>query len=365
MILNEVQLEQIRNAGLPAVMFLCPNYEERSTSFATRWFERDCKSKIYPEIFFLQNAIQNSAVLDALKYENFNKIQKLFPLTDNNYHHINFPDNFSSAELNSVVQLRIENCLKMESKLNIILDISAMPRPIVLELCRIIDNLMNELIMKEKIDRVFFVYVSPQKYSTITFPQEIGLPYGFFSGEPLFKNKCPIVHSIIFPGREGYESSLVLDSLSSSSVEHHSEVYFEIYTKDYRESLRFMRANISIISSHICSEEYYCSLADGIRVLSERLDAEFIPLYHNGTQDTKLFLIAPLNSKIMLPAAFFLLKKMKRNFPGIKVDISIMRKFQYVSSYSLGVGTAEYYELNQTEYYEDVAQRIKGESINA
>lgn len=363
MILNEILLEEFQEVVSPAIVFLCPNYEDRSIDFAKKITENDINIRIYPEILFLQNAIENSAVLDAFKYENLKKTQELFQLTDSSYHRINFPDNFSSTELNYVVRIRLEHCFKFETKINIILDISAMPRPIVLELCNIINDLKNDIIMKDKIDRVFFVYVSPKEYSQIKFPQEVGLPYGFFSGEPLYKNKSPIVHSIIFPGREGYESSLVLDSLSSGSVEHHAEVYFEIFTKDYLKSLSLMRANINIISSHICSEEYYCSLADGIRVLSERLDAELIPLYHNGVQDTKLFVIAPFNSKIMLPAAFFLLKKMKRNFPTIKVDISIMRTFQYISAYSLGVGKCEYYELNQIEYNEDIKQRIKGELL--
>lgn len=355
MILQEHSLTEILTIVQehPTVLFLCPNYEERSVAFPNIIRDKALNVEdiqIYPEVFYLQNEIENSAILDALKYQQFKELQKSFLLAKNCYHRINFPDNFSSAELHSTITSCLERYLQSSESFHIIVDISAMPRSIILEFCSAITALKETPVFQNVVNRIFFVYISPKSYSNVGFSQDIGLPYGFFSGEPLYKNNCPLVHSIIFPGREGHESTLVLNSLTTGCIEHHSTIYFMIESLQYLDSLRFMRANMSILNSHNSTEEYYCSLSDGIRTLSERLDAELVALYRNGLSESSLYVIAPLYSKIMLPAAYYLLTKMKRIFPKVHVEISIMKGFQYVSSYSLGVGATHVYELNQEEF---------------
>ena len=355
MILQEHNTEEILTIVQehPTVLILCPNYEDRSVAFPNlirdNLFTSE-NSHIYPEIFYMQNETENSAILDALKYQRFTELQSSFHLEENCYHRINFPDNFSSSELRTAIASSLEHYMQSCESFHIIIDISAMPRSIILEFCSAIATLKETAEFQCAVDRVFFVYVSPESYSGVNFSQDIGLPYGFFSGEPLYKNACPLVHSIIFPGREGHESTLVLNSLTAGCIEHHSTVYFMIESLQYLESLRFMRANMSILNSHNSTEEYYCSLSDGIRTLSERFDAEMVALRRNGLSESSLYVIAPLYSKIMLPAAYFLLMKMKRIFPKVDVEISIMKGFQYVSSYSLGAGDTHVYELNQEEF---------------
>ncbi len=355
MILQERSLTEILTIvqECPTVLILCPNYEERSVAFPNMILDKAFKAdgtRIYPEIFYLQNEIENSAILDALKYQQYKKLQKSFLLAENCYHRINFPDNFSSAELHSAIASCLERYLQSGESFHIIVDISAMPRSIILEFCSAITALKETPVFHDAVDSIFFVYVSPKSYSDVSFSQDIGLPYGFFSGEPLYKNTCPLVHSIIFPGREGHESTLVLNSLTAGCIEHHSTIYFMIDSFQYLDSLRFMRANMSILNSHNSTEEYYCSLSDGIKTLSERFDAELTALCKNGLSESSLYIVAPLYSKIMLPAAYYLLMKMKRIFPKVNVEISIMKGFQYVSSYSLGVGDTHIYELNQEEF---------------
>lgn len=355
MILLERSLTEILTIvqNHPTVLFLCPNYEDRSVAFPNKIRDEVLNAegtRIYPEIFYLQNETENSAILDALKYQQFDELEKSFLLAENRYHRINFPDNFSSAELHSVITSCLKHYLRSGESFHIIVDISAMPRSIILEFCSAITALQKMPEFQDTVDRIFFVYVSPESYSGVRFSQDIGLPYGFFSGEPLYKNTCPLVHSIIFPGREGHESTLVLNSLTTGCIEHHSTIYFMIDSLQYLDSLRFMRANLSILNSHNSTEEYYCSLSDGIKTLSERFDAEMTALCKNGLSESNLYIIAPLYSKIMLPAAYYLLMRMKRIFPKTHVEISIMKGFQYVSSYSLGVGDTHVYELNQEEF---------------
>lgn len=355
MILQERSLTEIRTIvqNHPTVLILSPNYEDRSVAFLNmirNQFSKATDTRLYPEIFYLQNEIENSAILDALKYQQFKVLQKSFLLAESCYHRINFPDNFSSAELHSTIASCLERYVQSDESFHIIIDISAMPRSIILEFCSAITALKETPMFRDAVDKIFFAYVSPKSYSNVNFSQDIGLPYGFFSGEPLYKNTCPLVHSIIFPGREGHESTLVLNSLTTGCIEHHSTVYFMIDSHQYLDSLRFMRANMSILNSHNSTEEYYCSLSDGIKTLSDRLDAELVALYRNGLSESSLYVIAPLYSKIMLPAAYYLLTKMKRFFPKVHVEISIMKGFQYVSSYSLGVGDTHVYELNQEEF---------------
>lgn len=97
----------------PTVLFLCPNYEDRSVAFPNKIRDEVLNVKgtrIYPEIFYLQNETENSAILDALKYQQFDELEKSFLLAENRYHRINFPDNFSSAELHKKSEDRVNRC---------------------------------------------------------------------------------------------------------------------------------------------------------------------------------------------------------------------------------------------------------------
>lgn len=366
MILNEVDFEELYDINTPAYIIACPNYEERSIHFLKRLKELKNtrnKSDFYAEILYLQNDIDNSPLLDGLKYESFKKIQESSIFKEFSYNRITYPDNFSSTELRSIIKNDLEYCLKKEDKLNIIMDISSMPRNIILELCRILEDIDINHTKSEMINRIFYLYVSPKEYSRLSYSQDIGTPYGFLSGQPLYKNNCPFVYSVIFPGREGYEGKLVLENLNSSCLEQRSKAFFSIGADDYLDSLRMMRANQGLLNSQSCIEEYYCSLTDGIKTLSDRLNSELTELEKGRTTVGKrLYIVAPFNSKIMLPASYYLLTKMQRQARSFGIDIytdvCIMKGFQYTSVYSFEVGSVILYELNREELYKN-----EGESM--
>lgn len=367
MILNEVDLEKLYDKNAFTYIIACPNYEERSIHFLkllkvlknTRK-----KNDFYAEILYLQNDIDNSPLLDGLKYESFKEIQESSIFKECSYNRITYPDNFSSTELRSIIKNDLEYCWEREDKLNIIMDISAMPRNIILELCRILEDIDTNPIKRGVINRIFYLYISPNEYSRLSYSQDVGMPYGFLSGQPLYKNKSPFVYSVIFPGREGYEGKLVLDNLNSGCLEQRSKVFFSIGADDYFDSLRMMRANQGLLNSQSCIEEYYCSLTDGIKNLSDRLNSELIELERGRTTVGKrLYIVAPFNSKIMLPASYYLLTEMQRQARSfgidIDIDVCIMKGFQYTSVYSFGVGSVTLYELNREEHYE----KNEGESM--
>ncbi len=324
------------------VTFGCPNYEERSVTclmdIKNYAENKGVTQKMKYEILFLKNRNNNNLVLEELKlqYSSYLKTN-IGESHDINWHKIDYPNNFNLRGLIT----RISRKLKIYSKernISLHFDISAMPRGIIFGFC---DAISHWLELREiNIEKVYFSYTSPQKFSQLPYAQEIGLLRGSFSGEPITVEEKQDIRTVIFPSITGHESKLLLDELNQIAQEQKNAIFLQIDADDFLTSMEVMRANQILMEQSDSTQYYYCSLYDAINELTNYFNKEENERSSFSSDCKRLYLIAPFGSKIMLPVSYFILKKFKENDNEGMLDIEICHAqgFQYTSVYSIGVG---------------------------
>ncbi|WP_036945735.1 hypothetical protein, partial [Pseudobacteroides cellulosolvens] len=351
--LKEIGLIQLieEASRIPLVVVICPNYEERSIHFIKEIVSNSDKATIYPVVLYLQNRNNNNELLDGLKDRYYNELRQDIHI-DNIYIKIDFPDNYSATAIEAKLKKRLKTYFNNVKKFNVLIDITSMPGQLIFTLCDIHRKLIEENTFG--INKVLFSYVSPNSHSTVQYAQDVGMLYSFFSEQPLEINEDRSVCSIIFPSRSGHEGKLLLDYLNSRLIEHRTNIFFSIDSNDYLDSLEIMRANQTLLNSHESEIKYYCSLMDGIRRLLTQIDVEIAKLKKHAYTKGQLYLVAPFSPKIILPVAYYALKRIERLSKELGIDVEIeichTKGFQYTSVYSLGIGNLSIYEVNLEDY---------------
>lgn len=355
---KEVTIEKILSDDRkePLIVILCPNYEERSVYLSERikGLSDKINRPVSYEVFCLRNKYNNNMLLEGLKNRYFHLLNNNLNLIEDECEHwISYPDNFSPKELRSILKERIDS-YKNET-IDILADVSTMPKTVIFSLCEVFQDFIKEY--KTKINNIMFAYTTPEKYSSVSYAQDMGILNGFFSGRTLrTKRRESAVHAIVFPSRSGHEGKLLLDDLNLLPYEQHHTVFFPIDTKNYLHSLELMRANQTLLDEDEYSHQFYCSYGDAIIALHEYLETETREIgnkVQNGELDKHLYLVAPFGAKIFLPISYFELQHIKHKkeiSDSVEIEICHTKGFQYTSVYSLGSSSINIFQMEVSQY---------------
>ena len=268
-------------------------------------------------------------------------------------HWFSYPKDISVETIINFLRASIEKN-RISIGLDIFIDVSTMPRGIIFSICEflyssIVRNSQNKC-------KLFFSYVTPKQYSKVNYAQDIGVITSYFSGAVLKTEQKDNVNVVIFPGRSGHESKLLVDNLSQIYSEQRRIVFFPIDTEQYLQSLGIMRANQILLAHENNLHYYYCSVGDAAIGLHSYLKKQVdrLKVIKKTYTDLKkqYYLIAPFGSKIFIAISYFELQTMKDRLPNyIDIEICHVKGFQYTSVYSIGVGT-----LSVLEWREDNEQ---------
>lgn len=351
-IFTEVQLHDIicKRTNIPLLVIVSPNYEDRSLALVksiTKIKKANCHRQIYFMPICLKNHYFSDMLLDNYKKRNYEELIKLLHLKSDLEPHLQYPEGNNYNLLKKLLTDKI-SALCNENGIDVLIDISGLPRAIIFLFCCIIYN----LIQNYKIKNLSISYTKPLKYSAVKYIQDIGILYGLFSGQPLHKNNFCDIHTIIFPSRTGQEAKLLLDDISQINCEQSHVIFFPIDGKNYLSSMDIMMANQKLFDQY--RHRYYCSDFDALVDLHAYLydEQQSLLALKDTTKFKKhktksMYLVAPFNSKIYLPAAFFELEAMRQECGDlIDIEICYSRSFQYTSQYSIGVGDTEIFNLN-------------------
>jgi len=339
--LRKINLERIFEEEIPLVSIISPNYEDRSVFCIEKIvrYAQENKAAIEAIILYLKNDNGVDAILEGLKRKNYEKVQSILDsLYVSEFKKISYPDNFVPRRIENVINSMLK---KQLSKFNLLIDISTMPRQMIFSICEIVYCLLEK--KEHNINKVFFSFTTPKEYSSVPYAQEVGMIYGCFSEEPLSSLKGETVHSMIFPGRSGYEGKLLIDNINEYAFENEADIYFPIDNYRYLESLDVMRANPTLMSPLAHKLIYYCSAEHGARILNKQIDRM---MKEDDKSSEKVYLVAPFDYVIMLPVAYFALKKSKAKYKtSAKLEICNIKSFQYTSSFSIGVEKQYIFEM--------------------
>lgn len=344
--LNEVFKQRVK----PLLAVLSPNYEERSINLSNHIRELTTVDSVVDYfILCFQNNKDNDSLLEGLKRTNIDVLCNNLSIHANQINWLQYPNGFA---VNVLKTMFIERMRKYNSEFDILIDVSTIPRPMIFSICETLQYFIDS--HEYKIEKIYFVYSTPEKYSNIHYAQDIGLLYGFFSGKSLRTNSFDEIHSIVFPSRTGHEGKLLLDDLHQIHCgEQLHTIYFPIDKAEYIRSLELMRANQTLLNQDEYVQRYYCSFADvaidlhklfldevnKIKTQREKLQCEKL--------NPCLYLVAPFGAKIFLPITYFELIEMKRELKNlIEIEICHAKGFQYTSVYSQGVGKLYSFEMD-------------------
>ena len=350
-IVSYAKADSVFDNSNPTVIVLFPNYEDRSKGVINNFKKLgniDRQKKVKYVLFCLKNKLNNNMLLEDLKEQNIDAIKTALAGACVSEFWLEYPANFSPNSLKVPLQALLEE-IKAENSSkssDIMLDISTTPKSVLFQLCESI----KDFILRDLVERVFFVYCMPNHYSEVPYAQDIGLLKGLFSGEALSFSCDHIIHTIIFPSRSGHEGKLLCDTLDSMSTYTNYTVYFPIYKDSFMESLDVMQANQTLIDRDAYLNCYYCTLDDAVKNIDELFHKEFIrikqisDMHKTQCEEGRIlplmpqvYLVAPFGSKVFLPVAYFELLNLRSVDPEmISVEIANVKGFQYTSSYSLG-----------------------------
>lgn len=338
--------------NVPLIIVLCPNYEDRSQA-VTQSINRIAEIITRPVRYLmvcLKNKKNNDMILEDLKESNIKEILLDLNLSDENIEWLDYPDNFSTHALKSLLEDTFSESIVKCQPADVLFDISAMPKSIVFHLCEHI----RTFIISKIVGKIFFAYAQPEAYSKVYYAQDVGILKGMFSGKPLRFDNNQSIHTVIFPSRTGHEGKLLCDSLDTLNRSPSYNIYFPIYATEFNSSLEIMRANQSLLDREAYNNYFYCSLQDAIKELDDYFINESLNLRNllkqeidsPGSVVPQTYLVAPFGAKIFVPVAYFELLRLKNIAPQlVNIDICHVKGFQYTSVYSIGIGKITCFEL--------------------
>lgn len=363
----DVKVEQIleQNIEIPLLVLVSPNYEERSCALAEKIEKEAGKSerKVLFELISFRNSKNNDMLLEGLKNKYCKRVCDALQLdVSTAIHWFAFPEDFSvkrmNAYLNNIITENIEN-----DKIDILIDVSSIPRSVVFVICEAIWKIIHE--KTARIRKVYFAYTSPKYYSEVRYAQDIGMLYGYFSGMPLNENSHKTVNSIIFPSRSGHEGKLLCDNLSQICSDQRQIVFFPIEKDDYLQSLSLMRANQTLLSHEDYFHLYYCSICDaaiGLNTYLMRQKDSLVKVIENNREvdiGKQFYLAGTFGAKIFIAISYFELMLMKASLPNlVDIEMCYAKGFQYTSTYSRGIGSISILEWDEVPMRKRVKIKI-------
>ena len=326
------------------IVFACPNYEERSTAFLQRFLE-SCLAysadtpRIHAYLIWPQGTSTRVDLLEQLKAIHMQRISHMLDRVPYTRRVIRYPNDFNEKSVTEVFREAAD--LYQGEPLTFIVDISCMPRRVLLSACAA----LRECWPPDRQASIYFVYSSPARYTALRYAQNVGELNGTFAGKHIHDYKTDHVTALVFPGLQGYEGKVLYDEVRSH-IDSSISAFVAVGGNDYHTALATMRANQFLMEQKDVDIIYYFSLMDGIDKLQRRLRAE-IP--HLSESSRRLVVAAPFGPKLFALACYFLLCELNEEYRGCTVEIAHVSGFQYLSVYSLGFSRSIVMQLSKGE----------------
>jgi len=275
-------------------------------------------------------------ILDHLKSCNISYIDSRVEYCDHCKETINYPEGFRQSVLRDLVKGWLQGLDKWP--IRIVVDISGLPRSVIIGLADVIDDFKKEY--GQKIEDVLVAYTSPRQYPYSRYPQDIGVMKGFFTGRALQDElrQFDKIVSVTFPSIQGFEGKLLYDSIGPKRGSRH--ILLLASTRDFMTSMKTMRANQSLLQQTNANIRYCFSITDGLRNFYELVRNE--ENTGNLTSDT-LFLVGPFGPKPFAWAACCICKELRKK--NIQTEIALSSGFQYISLYSIGASHVSIFKV--------------------
>jgi hypothetical protein len=322
------------------VVFICPNYEDRSIEFVEELLEEfDATQILFVIVELLGKA--KVGILDERVSINRRTVIAKFKDKRIPYEEMRLP--YPTVDLQEEVKNAFIRSIKDSSApINAIVDVSCLPSGLLLSIMSIIDEENDK---HKTFHRVYIYYASPSSYPNVDHPQSIGVIRGDISKHIDLKNLTgeKSVTLVVFPGREGFEAKQVLDYFSHVECEKHIMLMFS--RDNPILSLPVLWNNQLVISESKDRDtfvEFYFTLEDGLRRLKN--------IYQKALANSEAFFIAPFGPKPLMIGAYQLIKKFihekenEKDHPRFMADLILLSSFQYTSTYSIGSGLSNFFE---------------------
>lgn len=322
----------VATKGTATIVFACPNYEERSTAFLQNFVD-SCRrhsgdtARVQTYLLWPQGTSTRVDLLEQLKVFHMQRLSDSLKSVSVTRRVIPYPNDYNEKKVIEVFREAAEQY--QGEPLSFIVDISCMPRRVLVSACEAIRAILT---VPERQLSVFFTYSSPARYTALRYAQNVGELNGYFSGKAIHDYASDHVAALVFPGLQGYEGKSLYDGVRSH-ISSTIAAFVAVGGYDYHTALATMRANQFLMEQKHVDIVYYFSLIDGIDKLQRRLQAE-IP--HMSGSDRRLILAAPFGPKVFTLACYFMLSSLKDDYPRCNVEIAHVSGFQYLSVYSLG-----------------------------
>jgi hypothetical protein len=240
-----------------------------------------------------------------------------------------FPDGYQPSDVQTALAEIAGVC---QSPPDVLLDISALPRRVIVVAFRQLRKLQHE----QAVANVYTAYAWAAGYPSNALPFEVGRLRTIESARPLdefLPGKSDECWAVLFPGRQGFDAKQFVDQLPAS---RHVRVLAFMNRRGVLRSLDMLRANSSILVDSAFEVTYYLTLREA---RSRLLDwASIVPL-----RDRASYLIAPLGPKPLVLCGAEALdivrgRLAEAHIRGSGADLVVLGSTDYVSTYSEGSG---------------------------
>jgi hypothetical protein len=215
---------------------------------------------------------------------------------------------------------------------NVLVDISGLPRSIILDIAEAIDKL-------GKVQNVFIAYTTATEYPSLRYPSNLGRPKGHFTKRPLSEmlSRVSRVEAVIFPGTQGFEGRLIYEELAE--IEGLKHVFVLASGRRLLDSMTIMRTNLALLQQSDIDITFYFSIQDGIKKLTDIFED------NKRLSLNSIALIAPFGPKPLAWAAYLICKKLQNQRQDVKSEVVLLSAVQYSSVYSIGIGNTLFFRL--------------------
>lgn len=345
---------QIEAMHQDVLMVVAPNYEERSNAWLSYLGELNNAitqhNKFFVGTITLQAQTHQNVFLDGLKRHNTEKASDHLESFSN--HRlvrsnavITYPQGFSLNELKA----EIENWIaELKGPLVVVIDISALPRNIILSLL----NIFRSICFDGTISKLYFLYTWAEKYPRSGRLASIGSLGMAQDGRKFsqFLNGIQDVRALLVASREGYSGRLFLDSLSPLSQ---IDTYIYMEKNDPLASHQIIYANFSLLSAlegrSNADLHYYMSIPRGHRLLIDAASQIAVEWDRNKVRNkSRAFVVAPFGPKPIIISSYIACNKINPTL-GL-AGIVLHSGLQYSDTYSVGIRNSSCFEVSISEF---------------
>lgn len=333
------QSEFISSVGTrkrPLLFLVAPNYEPRSVEAPIRLAPELSQLGVQFAVGVLQLQAQAERVEPLEDLKNLGKTLLLQSLHECQVEPImetvQYPDGYSPVGFQRFITELAEST---GPNPDILLDISALPRRILVTAFRTVRDLQ----VKGALGCLYVAYTWAEDYPSPTQPFEVGTLKAveldcLLSDLVSEKGKvCKECWALVLPGRQGFDGRQLVDQLPPT---RHVQVLAFLNRNKLLRSLDMLRANVSILVDRAFSVGYYLTLREAHSKLLNW--AATVPV-----QRDTAYLVAPFGPKPLIFCAIEAVDMVRERIieqraENSRADMVQLSGHHYVSTYSEGIG---------------------------